>query len=89
MPRIPGLLTTYVLSSWRRAEDAAPAMAWVDETVARLRPHARPTYLNYLTDEAPGAIRAAYGASFARLRRVKRSYDPDNAFHRGRAIPPA
>ena len=89
MPRIPGLLTTYVLTSWRRAEDAAPAMAWVDETVARLRPHARPTYLNYLTDEAPEAVRAAYGPGFARLRLVKRRYDPDNVFRSGRNIPPA
>ena len=87
MPRLPGLLTIYVLTSWRRAEQAAPAMQWIDRTVERLRPHARPTYLNYLTDEAPAAVRAAYGPSFERLRSVKRRYDPANVFRRGRAIP--
>ena len=88
MPRISGLLTTYVLSSWRRAEEAEPAMRWIDDTVAHLRPHARPTYLNYLTDDAPSAVRAAYGPSFGRLRRIKRRYDPANVFRRGRNIPP-
>jgi FAD/FMN-containing dehydrogenase len=88
MPRIPGLLTCYVLSSWRRAHEAEPTMRWIDETVARLRPQARPTYLNYLTDDAPESVRAAYGTSYSNLRRLKRRYDPDNMFRRGRAIPP-
>jgi len=62
-------------------------MAWVDETVARLRRYAKPTYLNYLTDGSPAAVRAAYGPSFARLRLVKRRYDPGNVFRTGRNIP--
>ena len=87
MPRIPGLLTTYFLRSWRRPDEAGPAMAWVDDTVARLRPYAKPTYLNYLTDDSPTAVRAAYGPSFARLQSVKLRYDPDNVFRTGRNIP--
>jgi len=44
-------------------------------------------YLNYLTDGSPAAVRAAYGPSFARLRLVKRRYDPGNVFRTGRNIP--
>jgi FAD/FMN-containing dehydrogenase len=89
MPRIPGLLTTYFLTSWRRSGEAGPCQAWLDESAARLRPHAKPTYLNYLTDREPAAVRAAYGSNYDRLRRIKRRYDPGNVFNKGRNIPPA
>lgn len=36
--------------------------------------------LNFLGAEAPDTVRAAYGASFARLAELKRTYDPENFF---------
>lgn len=48
-------------------------------------------YANYSpVDETPERVLAAFGAErFARLRRVKRRYDPDNLFRFNLNIPPA
>jgi hypothetical protein len=64
------------------ADAAEPALA---ET---LRPHATGgSFLNFLSD--PGRAATAYTRSdYRRLREVKASYDPDDAFRRGHRIPP-
>ena len=47
--------------------------------------------MNYLGDdeEANAAAAAAYGPNLARLRQVKRQYDPENLFHHNVNILPA
>ena len=46
-------------------------------------------YVNHLGEEGPGRVREAYGEqTWARLVALKRSYDPDNAFHLNQNIPP-
>ncbi|MDL5159971.1 FAD-binding oxidoreductase [Actinomycetospora termitidis] len=55
-----------------------------------LRPYAAGSYVNWNHEVDDDRIRAAYGdAKYERLRRVKATYDPDNAFHRNVNIPPA
>lgn len=47
--------------------------------------------MNYLNAEKVaegGAVEAAFGPSWNRLREVKRRYDPDNAFHMNQNIKP-
>jgi len=70
------------------ADDAN--ITWAREAFAALRPEfAAGRWLNYLgDDQADDAIRAAYGPNHARLREVKRRYDPDNVFHRNHNIVP-
>jgi FAD/FMN-containing dehydrogenase len=70
-------------SVWTDPADIEANVAWTRETFAAMRPHfGSGRWLNYLgDDQADDAIRAAYGPNFARLREVKRRYDPDNVFH--------
>jgi FAD/FMN-containing dehydrogenase len=65
-------------------------LAWARGTFAAARPaFATGRWLNYLgDDQADDAIRAAYGPNHARLRELKRRYDPDNVFHRNHNIEP-
>ena len=47
--------------------------------------------MNYLgaDEEANGAAVAAYGPNLARLRQIKKKYDPKNVFHLNLNILPA
>jgi FAD/FMN-containing dehydrogenase len=48
------------------------------------------TYVNFMGDEGADAVRDAYPASsYARLRELKRRYDPHNVFRANHNIPPA
>ena len=47
-------------------------------------------YLNYIGDEGPGRVEAAYGPEkYARLQQIKRIWDPDNVFRHNQNITPA
>ncbi len=46
-------------------------------------------YVNYLGDEGPSAVKASYGANYARLAELKAKYDPDNFFRFNQNIVPA
>ncbi|MNT95702.1 Mitomycin radical oxidase [compost metagenome] len=49
-------------------------------------------YVNFVNDEGPERVRAAYAypsATWDRLRQVKRQYDPENLFRLNQNIPPA
>jgi FAD/FMN-containing dehydrogenase len=76
---------------WTDPADTETNVAWTRETFAALRPHfGDRRWLNYLgDDEADEAIRGAYGPNYARLREVKRRYDPDNVFRRNQNVEPA
>lgn len=88
-PRQEGAVSFFLANSWRRAQEAGSAMAWVDEARAPLRPYVGPTYPNFLGADEPGLIREAYGDNYLRLRGLKRRWDSDNLFRRNRNIPPA
>ena len=99
--RVPNDATAY---SWRDksvllwiiadtgSEDATrlPEMAaWAASFQAELRAFGSATYVNFMADEGDDAVASAYApATWARLREIKRRYDPDNLFRLNQNIPP-
>jgi len=85
-----GQSTHFISASWSDEKAADGALAWVDSTWSALHQFADTgMYVNYLSETSNSSVRAAYGASYARLAAIKRVYDPDNLSHRNRNIPPA
>jgi hypothetical protein len=64
--------------------------AWVRDLAAALQRGDDGAYVNFVNDEGPERVRAAYpGATWDRLAAVKAQYDPGNLFRRNHNIPPA
>ncbi|HEY4376607.1 MAG TPA: FAD-binding oxidoreductase, partial [Acidimicrobiales bacterium] len=62
--------------------------AWVDGLGMALKPYVDgEAYQNYVDPRRPDWAQAYYGANLARLREVKRRYDPHNRFHFAQSIP--
>jgi FAD binding domain/Berberine and berberine like len=98
--RVPSEATAYahrgspimanVAAFYDGPEDKAVRQQWVNAFAADLRQSDTGAYVNFLGDEGPDRIRAAYpGATWDRLARVKAQYDPANLFHHNQNIPPA
>ena len=69
--------------------DIAKRTAWVEELHRALNQGDDGAYVNFLTDEGPERVRAAYpGTTWDRLVETKRKYDPTNLFHMNQNIPP-
>ena len=47
------------------------------------------TYVNYLGEEGPVAVRSAYGENYGRLAGLKAKYDPENFFRFNQNVPPS
>jgi FAD/FMN-containing dehydrogenase len=70
--------------------DRPAKVRWVTALADALRDGDQSAYVNFLVDEGPERIRAAYpGATWDRLAAIKHRYDPTNLFHRNQNIPPA
>ena len=70
--------------------DAQRHIAWARDFFDAMQPHAgRRVYVNFLGDEGPERVRAAYGAEkYGRLVALKRTYDPTNVFRLNQNIEP-
>ena len=69
--------------------DRDAKVAWVEGLARDLGP-APGAYVNFLADEGPERVRAAYpGATWDRLAAIKRRYDPTNLFSSTQNVPPA
>jgi FAD/FMN-containing dehydrogenase len=80
------------VSEWMDPAATEVNVAWARDVYAAMAPHyAGGRYGNYLNaDEVTerDALAAAFGPNAARLREVKRQYDPDNVFHLNQNIKP-
>lgn len=82
-------LVAAIVSAATGPDDLAGRKAWVEALAASLRPAAG-AYVNFLEDEGPERVRAAYpGATWDRLASIKGRYDPDNLFRHVHNVPPA
>lgn len=80
----------YVAAFYEGVEERDRRGAWVDEIAGRLRGDDRAVYVNFLAERDDARVRDAYpGATWDRLRSVKRRYDPGNLFRHNHNIPPA
>jgi FAD/FMN-containing dehydrogenase len=79
------------ISRWTDADTDDEQIGWGRDVYASLAEHTTGgAYINFLSDEGPDRVRAAYGdEAYARLQALKRTYDPDNAFHRNQNVVPA
>jgi FAD/FMN-containing dehydrogenase len=80
----------HVLAGWTDAGKDEEVSAWA----RRLHDAATPAatggvYVNLLSGDDPGRVRAAYGGAYDRLTRVKAEWDPENRFRSNHNVPPA
>lgn len=69
---------------------SAPHERWANDGITSLRQHDSGAYVNFVSNEGPERLRAAYpGATWDRLRQVKAKYDPENLFRLNQNVPPA
>jgi hypothetical protein len=74
---------------YERIDQAATYAPWVTGFAAALKQKDEGAYVNFLVDEGPARIRAAYpGRTWDRLAAIKRRYDPTNLFRLNQNIPP-
>ena len=77
------------LALWEDPEEDDRAIAWSKGFRELMAPYATgSSYLNFLGDEGADRVRAAFGASHDRLRRIKAGWDPRNVFRGNQNIPP-
>ena len=71
-------------------EDRPRRTAWVEDVCTALHQSDDGAYVNFLADDGPERIHAAYpAATWQRLAAAKRRYDPSNLFRLNQNILPA
>ena len=85
------LFSIQYTGSWE-ADASASAIAanlsWLKNTWQAMRPYASGSaYQNYIDPDLSNWQQAYYGGNLARLKQVKKSYDPGNLFHFKQSIP--
>jgi FAD/FMN-containing dehydrogenase len=82
---------THYLSLWSDPADTARNVAYTKRIAAAMKPWATGrVYLNFIGDEGPGRVEAAFGPEkFARLQALKDRWDPTNLFCHNQNIPPS
>ncbi len=76
-------------ASWSREADAQRNIMLVEQTRAWLQPYITGSYVNVPDLYIRNYGQEYYGGNFARLRKVKAEYDPENVFDFVQSIPPA
>jgi hypothetical protein len=99
MARVPADATAYahrasrimvnLAAFYEGPEDRTVRERWVADFAAALNTGDDGAYVNFLGDEGPERVRAAYpGATWDRLAAIKARYDPSNLFRLTQNVPP-
>ena len=99
MARVPADATAFahrqskimvnVAAFYEGEDDRVVRDRWVNAFAASLIQDDRGAYVNFVGDEGPERVRAAYpGATWDRLAALKARYDPTNVFRRNQNVPP-
>ena len=74
---------------WNSPAEDQKGIAWAREVYRATLPYATGgAYSNFLTAEETDRVKSAFGANYARLEQVKKSYDPENFFRLNQNIRP-
>lgn len=88
--QLTGRIVTSTVAMYVGQTDRVVKEAWVRDLAAALRRGDDGAYVNFVNDEGPERVQAAYpGATRDRLAAIKARYDPRNVFRRNHNIPPA
>ncbi len=78
-----------IMPAWTDPAMAEKCITWAQGFASALNAFgASDAYVNYLGDEGPSAVKASYGANYARLAALKKKYDPTNFFRFNQNIVP-
>jgi FAD/FMN-containing dehydrogenase len=78
-----------IMAQWIDPAESERHIGWARAMSDALKPHASGGYLlNFLSEENPDAVRAAFGANHAKLRALKAKYDPSNFFSLNQNVTP-
>ena len=77
-----------IISQWTNPAEQAIHVQWTREFWKDVAPYTRGVYVNYLSDDEPERLTAAYGPNYERLVAVKNAYDPKNVFRMNHNIRP-
>ena len=74
---------------WDEAAHDKTCISWARAFFEASAPYASGgAYVNFMTEDESDRVAAAYGANYARLRQIKKRYDPENIFHMNQNIKP-
>jgi Berberine and berberine like len=78
-----------IMAQWTDAAESERHIAWARDLSDALKPYSSGGYLlNFLSEESPDTIRAAFGSNYPRLVELKNKYDPTNFFSLNQNIRP-
>ena len=79
-----------IMAQWTDSADADRHIAWARDLYDALKPYSSGSYLlNFLAEESPDTIRAAFGRNYPRLVEIKNKYDPTNFFSLNQNVHPS
>jgi hypothetical protein len=98
MARVPSDATAFahrrcrilvnVAAFYNGEADRSVRQAWVTDFANALNQGDSAVYVNFLNNEGPARVRAAYpGSTWDRLTAIKARYDPTNFFHLNENVP--
>jgi FAD/FMN-containing dehydrogenase len=72
---------------WDEAAQDDTCIAWTRAVFEASAPYASAgAYVNFMTEDEGDRVAAAYGVNYARLKQIKKKYDPENIFHNNQNI---
>jgi FAD/FMN-containing dehydrogenase len=72
---------------WDEAAQDKTCIAWARAFFKASAPYASAgAYVNFMTEEESDRVASAYGVNYARLKQIKKKYDPENMFHNNQNI---